>query len=98
MANGSLAMARAVIAHSGLSRRDVLLGAAPLQGGVGFINAICSVALTGCTLVIAPDLAPARCSISLPGIRSRELPPCPRSPAACSMSPVSILRLSVRSR
>lgn len=58
-ANGSLAMARAVIAHSGLSRRDVLLGAAPLQGGVGFINSVCSVALTGCTLVIAPDLAPA---------------------------------------
>lgn len=58
-ANASLAMARAVIAHSGLSGRDVLLGAAPLQGGVGFINAICSVALTGCTLVIAPDLSPA---------------------------------------
>lgn len=58
-ANGSLAMARAVIAHSGLSARDVLLTAAPLQGGVGFINGICSVALTGCTLVIAPDLTPA---------------------------------------
>jgi 2,3-dihydroxybenzoate-AMP ligase len=57
-ANSSLAMARAVIAHSGLSRDDVLLGAAPLPGGVGFINAICSVALTGCSLVIAPDLAP----------------------------------------
>jgi 2,3-dihydroxybenzoate-AMP ligase len=58
-ANGSLAMARAVIAHSGLSAHDVLLTAAPIQGGVGFINGICSVALTGCTLVIAPDLAPA---------------------------------------
>jgi non-ribosomal peptide synthetase component E (peptide arylation enzyme) len=58
-ANCSLAMARAVIAHSGLSRRDVLLTAAPLQGGVGFINGIGSVALTGCALVIAPDLGPA---------------------------------------
>lgn len=58
-ANGSLAMARAVVAHSHLSARDVLLTAAPIQGGVGFINGICSVALTGCTLVVAPDLAPA---------------------------------------
>ena len=58
-ANCSLAMARAAIAHSGLSRRDVLLVAAPLQGGVGFIHGIGSVALTGCTLIMAPDLAPA---------------------------------------
>ena len=57
-ANGSLAMARAVIAHSGLSGADTLLVAAPLAGGVGWVNAIGSVALTGCSLVIAPDLAP----------------------------------------
>jgi non-ribosomal peptide synthetase component E (peptide arylation enzyme) len=59
-ANGSLAMARAVIAHSGLSGEDVLLVAAPIQGGVGYINAIGSVALTGCTLVIPPDLSPEK--------------------------------------
>ncbi len=57
-ANCSLAMARSVIAHSGLSDADTLLVAAPLQGGVGWINAIGSVALSGCSLVIAPDLAP----------------------------------------
>lgn len=57
-ANSSLAMARSVIAHSGLSEVDTLLVAAPLAGGVGWINAIGSVALTGCSLVIAPDLAP----------------------------------------
>ena len=57
-ANGSLAMARSVIAHSGLSAADTLLVAAPLTGGVGWVNAIGSVALSGCSLVIAPDLAP----------------------------------------
>jgi non-ribosomal peptide synthetase component E (peptide arylation enzyme) len=58
-ANCSLAMARAIITHSGLSRRDVLLAAAPLQDGLGFITGVGSMALTGCTLVIAPDLDPA---------------------------------------
>jgi acyl-CoA synthetase len=57
-ANGSLAMARTVIEHSGLSAADTLLTAAPLAGGVGWINAIGSVVLTGCTLVIPRTLAP----------------------------------------
>jgi non-ribosomal peptide synthetase component E (peptide arylation enzyme) len=57
-ANGSLAMARSVIERSGLSGSDVLLTAAPLQGGVGWINAIGSVLLTGCTLVIPHGLDP----------------------------------------
>ena len=57
-ANGSLAMARTVIEHSGLSAADTLLTAAPLTGGVGWINAIGAVVLTGCTLVIPRTLEP----------------------------------------
>jgi non-ribosomal peptide synthetase component E (peptide arylation enzyme) len=56
--NSSLAMARTVVERSGVVPGDVLLVAAPLAGGVGFINAIGTVALTGCTLVMPRDLAP----------------------------------------
>ena len=100
-ANGSLAMARSVIAHSGLSGADTLLVAAPLQGGVGWINAIGSVALSGCSLVIAPDLAPEtllalirRCAVTriatLPTIATRML----SSPAftAADVASVQVLQ------
>jgi acyl-CoA synthetase (AMP-forming)/AMP-acid ligase II len=58
-ANCSLAMARTVVSRSQVSGDDVLLVAAPLYGGVGFINGVCAPALTGCTLVLPADLQAA---------------------------------------
>jgi acyl-CoA synthetase (AMP-forming)/AMP-acid ligase II len=50
--NGSLAMARSVLSRTGVGRDDVVLIAAPLAGGVGYINGLCSSAITGCTVIL----------------------------------------------
>ena len=42
--NGSLAMARSVLSRTGVGRDDVVLIAAPLSGGVGYINGLYSAA------------------------------------------------------
>lgn len=56
--NSLLAMARTVVERSSVKAGDRLLIAAPIYGGVGFINAIGAVALTGCTLVTPQRLQP----------------------------------------
>lgn len=50
--NGSLAMARSVLSRTGVGRDDVVLIAAPLAGGVGYINGLCSSAITGCSVIL----------------------------------------------
>jgi acyl-CoA synthetase (AMP-forming)/AMP-acid ligase II len=50
--NGSLAMARSVLSRTGVERDDVVLIAAPLSGGVGYINGLCSSAITGCSVIL----------------------------------------------
>jgi len=57
-ANCSLAMARMLVRQSKVEAGDTFLVAAPLYGGTGAINAFGVPALTGCTLVVAPDLKP----------------------------------------
>ncbi len=52
--NGSLAMARSVLSRTGVQREDVVLIAAPLSGGVGYINGLCSSAITGCSVILPP--------------------------------------------
>jgi non-ribosomal peptide synthetase component E (peptide arylation enzyme) len=56
--NCLVAMARSLVDRSRYVAEDTLLIGAPLSGGVGFINAIGVGALTGCGIVIAPDLKP----------------------------------------
>jgi acyl-CoA synthetase (AMP-forming)/AMP-acid ligase II len=50
--NSSLAMARSVLSRTGIGRDDVVLLAAPLSGGIGYFNGLCSAALTGCSLIL----------------------------------------------
>ena len=50
--NASLAMARSVLSRTGVGRDDVVLIGAPLSGGVGYINGLCSSAITGCTVIL----------------------------------------------
>jgi acyl-CoA synthetase (AMP-forming)/AMP-acid ligase II len=51
--NSSLAMARSVLSRTGIGRDDVVLLAAPLSGGIGYFNGLCSAALTGCSVILA---------------------------------------------
>ena len=54
--NGSCAMARHVLSCTEIGRDDVVLIAAPLSGGVGYINGLCSTVITGCTTLIPREL------------------------------------------
>jgi acyl-CoA synthetase (AMP-forming)/AMP-acid ligase II len=54
--NGSCAMARHVLSCTGIGRDDVVMIAAPLSGGVGYINGLCSTAITGSTTIIPREL------------------------------------------
>ena len=54
--NGSCAMARHVLSCTGIARDDVVLIAAPLSGGVGYINGLCSTAITGCSTILPRTL------------------------------------------
>ena len=49
-------MARHVLSCTGIAREDVVLIAAPLSGGVGYINGLCSTAITGCSTIIPRTL------------------------------------------
>ncbi len=56
--NGSTAMSRNVVSRTGVGRDSVAMVAAPLSGGVGYINALCTAAVTGCSVVLAGDYRP----------------------------------------
>jgi acyl-CoA synthetase (AMP-forming)/AMP-acid ligase II len=55
-ANGTLAMARDVVSRSGVGPDDVFLIAAPVSGGIGYINGLCGALATGCTVVLTRSL------------------------------------------
>jgi acyl-CoA synthetase (AMP-forming)/AMP-acid ligase II len=50
--NSSLAMARSVLSRTGIGRDDVVLVSAPLSGGIGYFNGLCSAAITGCSVIL----------------------------------------------
>jgi acyl-CoA synthetase (AMP-forming)/AMP-acid ligase II len=50
--NSSLAMARSVLSRTGIGREDIVLVSAPLSGGIGYFNGLCSAALTGCSVIL----------------------------------------------
>jgi acyl-CoA synthetase (AMP-forming)/AMP-acid ligase II len=56
-ANCALAMIRDVNSRTGVGADDVVLAAAPLSGGIGYFNGICTLAETGCTLLVPGSLA-----------------------------------------
>jgi acyl-CoA synthetase (AMP-forming)/AMP-acid ligase II len=53
--NGSTAMSRCVTSRAGVGRDSVAMIAAPLSGGVGYVNGLCTLGVTGCTLVLTAD-------------------------------------------
>jgi acyl-CoA synthetase (AMP-forming)/AMP-acid ligase II len=53
--NGSMAMSRNVVSRTGVERDSVAMVAAPLSGGVGYINSLCTPAVTGCSIILAGD-------------------------------------------
>jgi acyl-CoA synthetase len=56
-ANCALAMIRDVNSRTGVGAGDVVLMAAPLSGGIGYFNGLCTLAETGCTLLVPASLA-----------------------------------------
>jgi acyl-CoA synthetase (AMP-forming)/AMP-acid ligase II len=56
-ANCALAMIRDVNSRTGVGADDVVLVAAPLSGGIGYFNGLCTLAETGCTLLVSGSLA-----------------------------------------
>jgi len=56
-ANCALAMIRDVNSRTGVGADDVVLVAAPLSGGIGYFNGVCTLAETGCTLLVPGSLA-----------------------------------------
>lgn len=55
-ANCALAMIRDVNSRTGAGADDVVLVAAPLSGGIGYFNGLCTLAETGCTLLVPASL------------------------------------------
>jgi acyl-CoA synthetase (AMP-forming)/AMP-acid ligase II len=58
-ANASLAMARHVTSRTHVGPDDVVLLAAPLAGGIGYFNGLCTAVEHGCPIVLAPTFAAA---------------------------------------
>ncbi|HEY3772220.1 MAG TPA: class I adenylate-forming enzyme family protein [Solirubrobacteraceae bacterium] len=56
-ANSSLAMARNVTSRTHVDAHDVVLLAAPLGGGIGYFNGLCSAVLHGCAVVLSASQA-----------------------------------------
>jgi len=54
--NSSVSMARSVLARTRVLPDEVLMAAAPMSGGVGFINSICAGMAVGCTVVLPHSL------------------------------------------
>jgi acyl-CoA synthetase (AMP-forming)/AMP-acid ligase II len=57
-ANASLAMARNVTSRTHVGADDIILVGAPLAGGIGYFNGVCTMAEHGCTLLLPPSYAP----------------------------------------
>jgi acyl-CoA synthetase len=57
--NGSLAMSRSVLSRNGIGRDDVVMVTAPVSGGVGYFNGLCSAVVTGCSTILPGDFAAA---------------------------------------
>lgn len=58
-ANATLAMARNVVSRTGVGADDVVLIAAPLSGGIGYINGLCTAADRGAALLLPHASDPA---------------------------------------
>lgn len=58
-ANATLAMARNVVSRTGVDADDVVLIAAPLSGGIGYINGLCTAADRGAALLLPHANDPA---------------------------------------
>jgi acyl-CoA synthetase (AMP-forming)/AMP-acid ligase II len=58
-ANATLAMARNVVSRTGVGADDVVLVGAPLSGGIGYINGLCTAADTGATMLVPHGNDPA---------------------------------------
>jgi acyl-CoA synthetase (AMP-forming)/AMP-acid ligase II len=56
--NASTAMSRSVTSRTGVGRDSVAMVAAPLSGGVGYVNGLCTLAVTGCSLILTGDFRP----------------------------------------
>jgi acyl-CoA synthetase (AMP-forming)/AMP-acid ligase II len=58
-ANATLAMARNVISRTGVGPDDVVLVGAPMSGGIGYINGLCTAADTGAAMLVPHANDPA---------------------------------------
>jgi acyl-CoA synthetase (AMP-forming)/AMP-acid ligase II len=58
-ANATLAMARNVVSRTGVGGEDVVLVGAPLSGGIGYINGLCTAADRGATMLVPHANDPA---------------------------------------
>ena len=58
-ANASLAMARHVTSRTHVGAGDTVVLGAPLAGGIGYFNGLCTALEHGCPVILARNLAPA---------------------------------------